>query len=57
MQAWIRELLDIGMGRIAIQTLALLDAGITNQSKPMKCVCGTIIRKWAVACPKCRRIL
>ena len=53
MEKWLQELLDIGMGRIAIKQLALLQAGAVNQLT--KCPrCGTQIKKWAVGCPKCR---
>lgn len=53
---WLQELLDLGIGRMAIQQLALIEAGCTERPKVCP-LCGTKIRKWARQCPKCRREL
>jgi len=54
---WLRELLDLGLGRIAIQQLALIEAECTVKP-PKECpYCHTKIKKWAQQCPKCRRSL
>lgn len=54
MMDWLEDLLCIGMGRVAIQQLALIEAGAVN--KPItKCpCCKTEIKEFAVSCPKCR---
>ncbi len=53
MEIWIQELLDLGIGRIAIKQLALLGAGVNKQLTKCPC-CGTEIKKYALGCPKCR---
>ena len=55
---WLKELLDLGLGRIAIQQLALIEAGCTYKPTESECpVCHTKVKKWARLCPKCRRSL
>lgn len=54
MEKWLQNLLDNGIGKVAIQQLALLEAGVVNEPL-IKCPrCDTQIKKFAVSCPKCR---
>ena len=52
---WLKELLDLGMGPLAIGFLARLAQG---QPEIKKCrYCDTEVKKFSMACPKCRNRL
>jgi predicted amidophosphoribosyltransferase len=54
---WLKALLAIGIGAVAIAALTQILSGKTN-TPPDKCpYCGSPIRKWARECPNCRKPL
>ncbi|MDH5267237.1 MAG: hypothetical protein OEW62_06115 [Candidatus Bathyarchaeota archaeon] len=54
---WLKALIALGLGAIAIAILAELLSGTTSPP-PERCpYCGAEIRKWARQCPRCRRPL
>ena len=51
-EPWVKELLDLGIGALAIKHLAMLNMSIKDYNK---CVaCGHIAGKWSRQCPACR---
>lgn len=56
LENWLKELLGLGIGVTAIKTLALLESGVSLKWSKCPC-CGSDIKKWARACPKCRATL
>ena len=51
-EPWIEDLLDLGVGALAIKTLYRMRRG---DDYTMVCPrCGNTPRKWAVTCPSCR---
>jgi len=57
MENWLQELLDLGIGKLAIQTLALMDAGMESDRISTCPYCKASIGKWARECGKCRKSL
>jgi len=54
---WLKALILLGLGALAISILAQIFSGTTNPP-PDRCPhCGAEIRKWARQCPQCRRPL
>jgi hypothetical protein len=54
---WLKALLVIGLGAVAIGALTQVLSANKNPP-PKKCPnCGTEIHKWARECPNCRRPL
>ena len=54
-EPWLEELLDLGVGALAVKHLYRMRRGI---AKPVVCpYCGYVFGKWGVRCPKCRRVL
>jgi hypothetical protein len=54
-EPWVQELLKLGIGKVAIQTLALIDAGIEPERVETCPYCKTPVKKWARECGKCRK--
>lgn len=50
---WVRRLLDLGIGRIAVSSLARLETGPKVAICP-RCGCQLGLKKWSRACPDCR---
>lgn len=54
---WLKALIALGLGALAITLLAQIFSGATSPP-PDRCpYCGAEIKKWARQCPRCRRIL
>ena len=54
-EPWIQDLLDIGIGKLATDTLFRIENDI--HPSPICLKCGTMLKKWGSACPKCRTTL
>ena len=54
-EQWIQDLLDIGVGWVAMKAQYNMARGISTVK--VCPYCGTKPRKYAVVCPKCRRKL
>ena len=52
---WIQDLLDLGIGAIAVKYLYMYEHGITKS--PVCSYCGFEPKKFAHTCPMCRREL
>ena len=55
---WLKALIALGLGALAIAILAQVFSGTPTPPPPDRCpYCGVEIKKWARQCPNCRRSL